>query len=189
MTLSSYNADQYNKAFAAAKAECPWLKPGDFHMNIAHESAHYYGNAEGGVLNKNTTQIIEEVRRYRALRGYPHSPIDFIERRYLKYVEQYLHTGKTPMRCHALRSSCFIDPFGDVYPCSMYDAKIANIREFDYDLNAIWKMQKTRGLQKDIWEYKCPQCWTPCEAYQSVFGNLLGNHNTALNKAISIRKL
>lgn len=183
MTLSSYNADQYEKAFEAAKKECPWLKPTDFHMNIAHESAHYYGNAGTGVLEKNNRDVIEQVKRYMALRGYPRNPIEVVEWRYLKNVEKYLSAGVTPMRCHALRSSCFIDPFGDVYPCAMYDAKVASLREHDYDLQAVWDTQRARILQEGIWEYKCPQCWTPCEAYQSIFGNLLGNRDTPLKEA------
>jgi len=38
MTLSSLNADQYDKAFAAAKQEAPWLTHKGFHINVAHES-------------------------------------------------------------------------------------------------------------------------------------------------------
>jgi MoaA/NifB/PqqE/SkfB family radical SAM enzyme len=50
MTLSSFNATEYDKAFAAVRKECPWLKPKDFHFNIAHESGHYYDNKSEDVL-------------------------------------------------------------------------------------------------------------------------------------------
>lgn len=178
MTLSALNADQYEKAFAAAKAECPWLKPTDFHLNVAHESAHYYGNEGSDALMKDKDQIVEQVNRYRSLRGIPLNPVALVEWRYLKNAEKYLRTGFTPMRCHALSSSCFVDSWGDVYPCGMYDAKIASLRECDFDLEAIWNLQKTKQLQEEIWNYQCPQCWTPCEANQSIFGNLLGLRNT-----------
>jgi radical SAM protein with 4Fe4S-binding SPASM domain len=173
MTLSSLNADQYEKAFAAVKAECPWLKPSDFHLNIAHESGHYYGNLGSGVLGESRNQVIEQVRSYRAKRGLSFDPISFVERAYLKHAEEYLRTGKTPMRCHALRSSCFIDSWGDVFPCGMYDAKVASLRDYDYDLQAIWESPRARQLQEEIWGYNCPQCWTPCEANQTIMGNLL----------------
>jgi MoaA/NifB/PqqE/SkfB family radical SAM enzyme len=178
MTLSALNADQYEKAFAAAKAECPWLKPHDFHLNVAHESGHYYGNEGSGILNKNKQQVIDEVRRYGKSRGIPLTPIAFLERSYLKKAEHYLSSGMTPMRCHALHSSCFVDSWGDVYPCGMYDAKVASLRDHDYNLETIWNLPRTAELQKEIWNYQCPQCWTPCEAYQSIFGNLLGRNNT-----------
>ncbi len=182
MTISSFNINQYEKAFAAAKAECPWIKPVDFHMNIAHESSHYYGNTGSEAFDKNTDKVIEQVNRYITLRGFPSGLISIIERRYLRYVERYLKTMITPMRCHALHSSCFLDPYGDVYSCTMYNARVANLREYGFDLRSVWKSQRALQLKKEIWEYKCPQCWTPCEAYQSIFGNLLGNRNTPQNK-------
>lgn len=179
MTISSYNADHYKKAFEAAKAECPWLKPTDFHLNIAHESAHYYGNVGAAIRgDEDMEKIIGQVKEYRRLRGYPRHPIEIIERRYLKHVERYLRTGVTPMRCHALRASCFIDPYGGVYPCTMYDAKFANLRDHGFDLKAVWETQDARRLQKEIWDYDCPHCWTPCEAYQSIFGNFFTSRLT-----------
>jgi MoaA/NifB/PqqE/SkfB family radical SAM enzyme len=178
MTLSSLNADQYDKAFAAAKTECPWLMPSDYHINVVHESSHYYGNSNMHGLNERKSEIIQQVRKYREDRGVPRGIVDYIESRYLKHAENYLKTGVTPMRCHALKSSCFIDSWGNVYPCGMYDAKIANLRDHDYDIEEIWNLPRTLKLQQEIWDYKCPQCWTPCEAYQSIFGNLLGRKHT-----------
>lgn len=191
MTLSALNAGEYDKAFAAVKAECPWLKPTDFHFNIAHESAHYYGNQDLDVGIKDKEEIIEEIRRYKKRRGIPLTPVNFIERRYLNHAETYLQTGNTPMRCHALHSSCFVDSWGQVYPCGMFDARIASLREHDYDLERIWNLSKTQLQQKEIWNYQCPQCWTPCEANQSLLGNLFGQHTvktseTQRQKALSL---
>lgn len=175
MTLSSLNADQYQAAFAAAKAECPWLTPRDYHLNIVHESGHYYGNEGAAHLRKEREdQILTQVEAYRRERGTPLSVVGWLEHQYLKRVNAYVRNGATPMRCHALRSSCFIDSWGNVYPCAMYDAKIANLRDHDYDLSEIWALPRTKELQQEIWNYQCPQCWTPCEAYQSILGNVFG---------------
>ena len=179
MTLSSLNVGRYEVAFAAAKRECPWLTPRDYHMNVVHESTHYFGN-DGlrDLRDERRQEILRDVTAYRESRGVPRSVVDFVERRYLANVAGYLASGTTPMRCHALRSSCFVDSWGNVYPCAMYDAKIANLRDHAFDLEAIWNLPRTRQLQEEIWDYRCPQCWTPCEAYQSIFGNLLGRHDT-----------
>lgn len=182
MTLSSLNASEYENAFAAAKAECPWLRPKDFHFNVVHESGHYYDNLGDDILIKDKSEVIGQIGRYKESRGFPLRPVDLVERRYLKYAERYLRTGETPVRCHALNSSCFVDSWGDVYPCGMYDAKIASLRDHNFDLERIWNLEKTRLLQKEIWDYQCPQCWTPCEANQSLMGNLFGQHTTKLDK-------
>ncbi len=172
MTLSSYNADHYETAFQAAKRECDWMTYEDFHINIAHISGHYYSNAEQDPFRGQENKVIETVKQNMRHRGMPTGPVEFLEREYLKRVEQYLKTGKTPVRCNSLKSSCFLDPFGRVFPCGMYDQVVGNIRDTDYDLAAIWNSERAKKLQKEIWEYKCPQCWTPCEAYQSVLGSL-----------------
>ena len=31
---------------------------------------------------------------------------------------------------------------------------------------------KPRSCRREIWRGECPQCWTACEAYQSILGNL-----------------
>jgi MoaA/NifB/PqqE/SkfB family radical SAM enzyme len=183
MTLSALNAKAYQEAFDAAKAECPWLTSRDYHLNIVHESQHYYGN-EGAkhLRDEGEKEILAQIAAYRRERGVPKGIVDWLEYRYLRSVPGYVQGGTTPMRCHALHSSCFVDSWGNVYPCAMYDAKVANLRDHEYDLGEIWKLHKTRELQKEIWDYQCPQCWTPCEAYQSVLGNLLGLRNTAPNR-------
>ena len=113
-----------------------------------------------------------ELESYRKLRGIPLTPVGLLEWSYLKHTKKYLFTDKTPMSCHALRSTCFIDPSGYVYPCGMYSKSIANLREYNYDLRAIWDLSKTRNLQKEIESKQCPHCWTPCEAYPTILGNL-----------------
>jgi radical SAM protein with 4Fe4S-binding SPASM domain len=82
-------------------------------------------------------------------------------------------TGTTPMRCHALSASCFIDSWGNVFPCTIYDRKLGSLRDVDYDLRRIWSKPIAVETQREIWRYDCPQCWTPCEAYQSIMGNFL----------------
>jgi hypothetical protein len=40
-------------------------------------------------------------------------------------------------------------------------------------LDPIWNAAETAELQGEIWKGQCPQCWTACEAYQSILGNVL----------------
>ena len=82
-------------------------------------------------------------------------------------------TGTTPMPCHSLRSSCFIDPWGTVYPCITYDRPIGSLRDTGMQLAPIWASSEARERQAEIWKGDCPQCWTACEAYPSIVGNLL----------------
>jgi MoaA/NifB/PqqE/SkfB family radical SAM enzyme len=174
MTLSKHNAGKYKETFEAVKKVLPDLHHKDFHVNIAHESSHFYNNS-ANELTDNSTQdlIIGELEQYKRSRGPTLGPVSFLENRYLGKVKQYLDTGKTPVRCHSLSASCFIDSWGNVYPCVTYDHKLGNIRDHGYDLEKIWNLPETQTLQKEISNGQCPQCWQPCEAYQSIMGNLI----------------
>jgi radical SAM protein with 4Fe4S-binding SPASM domain len=77
------------------------------------------------------------------------------------------------MPCHALRASCFIDPWGVVYPCISYSRPMGRLRDTRMRLQPIWTAPETITVQREIWEGQCPQCWTACEAYQSILGNAL----------------
>ena len=65
-----------------------------------------------------------------------------------------------------------MDPTGNVHPCSMWDRPLGNIRDHDYDLGKIWNAPASLEAVREIREKRCPHCWTPCEAYQSLLGNL-----------------
>ena len=174
MTLSAENVNHFPEAFAAAKREIPDLAYRDFHVNGVHESGHYLRNDELGLRSAvGADALADAAEQYGRLRGRSLHPVGYLESAYLSRVRRYLETGKTPMRCHALRSNCFVDSWGNVFPCTIYDRKVGSLRDVDYDLGAIWNTPAAERLQGEIWESNCPQCWTPCEAYPSIVGNFL----------------
>ena len=99
-------------------------------------------------------------------------PVDFLEERYQGLVGKYYETGKSPLPCTALSSSCFIDPYWNLYPCSIWDEKIGNLRENGFDLQAMWDGARRKELREDVINENCSHCWTPCEAYPTILGNL-----------------
>src|SRR5688500_2563574 len=114
-----------------------------------------------------------EIAKYRALRGRARRPSQFLENAYLRNLDRFLATGRTPMPCHALRASCFIDPWGVVYPCISYSRPIGRLRDTGMRLEPLWNAADTARLQGEIWKGDWPQCWTAGEAYQSMLGNAL----------------
>jgi radical SAM protein with 4Fe4S-binding SPASM domain len=129
-------------------------------------------------------EVRAELKVYRHLKGRPRSAQDLLENTYLRYLNKFLETGRTPMPCHALRASCFIDPWGVVYPCITYSRPIGRLRDTGMRLAPIWDSHEARQLQREIWSGDCPQCWTACEAYQSILGNALAgrwrSHDTTV---------
>ncbi len=171
-TLQPENVNAFPDAYSQVKERVQGVAYNDFHINIMHGSIHYYGTppAERGADEELWQQLlrISNGRRKRWL-----SPVEYLERRYQRGVEGYLRTGRMPYPCQALSASLFLDPYGDVYPCSIYNARVGNIRDCGYDLKALWQQAARARLREEIKEGKCPGCWTPCEAYQAILGALL----------------
>jgi len=143
-------------------------------VNVVHESPHYLGNDDLGLRRQvDARALADAAEAYGKLRATALHPVAFLERAYLKHVRRYIETGETPMRCHAMRSSCFVDSWGNVFPCTIYDRKVGSLRDVGYDLARLWNTPEAAALQGEIWQSECPNCWTPCEAYQSILGNLL----------------
>ena len=61
---------------------------------------------------------------------------------------------------------------GATNACSIWDAKVGNLRDNAFDLRALWDGDRRRELRTDVVEERCSHCWTPCEAYPSILGNL-----------------
>jgi MoaA/NifB/PqqE/SkfB family radical SAM enzyme len=178
MTLSTHNLGRFEATFAACARECPGLTVDDMHLNVAQRSGHYYGNAEMDAVAPDPMAARQDMTRYRSLRGPASSPRQLLENAYLKNLDQFLMTGRTPMPCHALRASCFIDPWGVVYPCITYSRPMGRLRDTGMRLDPIWNDAQTAQVQDEIWKGQCPQCWTACEAYQSILGNTLAVRRT-----------
>jgi radical SAM protein with 4Fe4S-binding SPASM domain len=170
MTLSGYNFQTIEQTYRALKWEIPELSPNDLHFNIAHHSYHYYGNTKTALGD--TAQIGQKLAEFNRQKSVPLSGVSLLDRMFQDLVPAYLKTHKTPVPCKALSSSLFLDPDGTMYPCSMWSLALGNIRDIDYDLEAFWKSPVVAKTRRVISLKNCPNCWTPCEAYQSILGNL-----------------
>ncbi|MCW8804372.1 MAG: SPASM domain-containing protein, partial [Ignavibacteriaceae bacterium] len=113
-----------------------------------------------------------EVEAFRLKKKKIFNPINNLENKYLTYAKEFIKNGITPVDCKSLTSSVFLDPYGNVFPCSIWDKKIGNIRDFNYKLSVLLKEKIIEVLRAQIQEKKCPNCWTPCEAYQSILGDI-----------------
>ena len=166
-TISDFNVGAFEKTFNEVKKEIPDIKIEDFHVNIAHISEHFYSNK---ALKLHKEKYINEVKRVLELRKSAGlGVISEIENFYLSKCVDYIKTSKTPIECKALVSQIFIDPYGNVYPCTIWQKKLGNIRE--ESLKQILEKEETKKVREQIKRRECPNCWTPCEAHPSIFGN------------------
>jgi len=171
MTLSGHNSHLIERTFYYLKKEVPLLTRSDIHFNIAHHSSHYYKNKD--IDLKIDQKIGEKLKQFRRKEKICISGVYLLEKAYQNLIAKYIKEGISPIPCKSLSVSIFINPFGDVFPCAMWNKKIGNLRNYDFDLRKIWSSQKALDCLNIIAKKKCPNCWTPCEAYQSLLANLI----------------
>ena len=80
--------------------------------------------------------MLRAIDEHRRALGPSLHPVRFLEDRYQALVSKYYETGKSPLPCTALSSSCFIDAYWNLFACSIWDAKVGNLRENGFDLRA-----------------------------------------------------
>lgn len=171
MTLYPENINKVGQTLEEVRRAVPGFRPDELHLNLPNVSEHYYENASNPIkVDEEFVRIIEKVM---AIRGVPVSPFALLERLYQKQVRRYVETGVCPQDCSALMSSCFLSETGLIYPCSIWDEPVGSIREHGYDLRPIIKSQRSTDLRRQLLAKNCPNCWTPCEAYQTIASNLI----------------
>ena len=98
---------------------------------------------------------------------------NFLRRKYLKLYLQFLKTRKSPVKCQSFASTCFLDPYGNLFPCAVYNRKLLNIKETVLSLNEIWQLKEALRIHNECARNKCPSCWSPCDAYSAMGGSII----------------
>jgi MoaA/NifB/PqqE/SkfB family radical SAM enzyme len=173
VTISPHNIKYFDDTLNEIKKTIPDFTTKNLHVNFYHESELYYENKDELNLDekyiKNVVEIIDKLKKSKTGFGL----ISNLEKKYIKLYEKYINSRITPLPCKAPSASCFLDPQGNVYPCTFMKNNLGNIRKSGYNLKRIYNSKKIDEIMKEIKNNNCPGCWTPCEAYQSILGNLI----------------
>ncbi len=167
-TLSDRNADAVDETFRVLAERIPRFSERDVHMNVATTSGHYYANLEAGV--RRPARPRAAIRRVLARRRARWTPTDWLESTYLALVPRHAETGRSPLPCKSLSSSVFVAPDGTVHPCTVYGRPLGNA--WSTPLPEILATPEADAARLAVKEDRCPGCWSPCEAYQTILSNL-----------------
>lgn len=170
-TLSMHNLGKFEDTFSSLRQLDPSLRFDDINVNIFQKSNFYYENQD--MNDCDTTKLANETRKILNLDNDAFSVNNFLRRNYLKLYPKYIRTKKYPVKCQALSSTCFLDPYGNLFPCLAYNRKVMNIKDAREDFGSIWNKNYTRKLRLDVQNNACPSCWSPCDAYSAIGGSLI----------------
>ena len=99
MTLVAQNVEAVDDTIAAIRAEVPDFTRADLHLNVAHESAHYFDNAGSGHAS-DRAGVARAMERHRRLNAPRLHPVSFLEDRYQALVPR-VPRDRVDRRCRA----------------------------------------------------------------------------------------
>jgi MoaA/NifB/PqqE/SkfB family radical SAM enzyme len=165
-TITPDNAHAIDDLEGELKRHVADFRADEWHWNWMQISEHFFHNAQLADGQRPATG--ELVRRHIRRRGFPKTLVDAMELAFLVNLEFYQRGEPTGIVCQSLRSTAFISPEGDLYPCHVYDRPLGNLRE--RPLAEIWNSREVLAARKDIEKLACGGCFTPCEAYPALAG-------------------
>lgn len=145
--------------------EVPGFRGSEWHWNRLQVSEHFFNN--GGLAGEQPPGE-DLVREHLARRGAPRSLVDLMELAFLVNLEFVQDGEPSGITCQSLRSTAFVSPEGDVYPCHVYDRPVGNVLRRPF--SEIWHDRATLRARADIEALACGGCFTPCEAYPALAG-------------------
>jgi len=165
-TITPQNADHVDALGELLKAQVPQFRSREWHWNWLQISGHFFHNAT--LASETSVRPQQMVREHLRRRGMPHGLVDMMELLFLVNLEFYQRGEASEIVCQALRSTAFISPEGDLYPCHVYDRPLGNIRGRNFA--EVWQSRAVLDARADIKRLACGGCFTPCEAYPALAG-------------------
>jgi MoaA/NifB/PqqE/SkfB family radical SAM enzyme len=166
-TVTAKNQEVLDELESILQSRIEGFSAREWHWNWLQESEHFFKNGEVEDLEPKATLGL--VQRHLQRRGWPRNPVELMEFGFLTTLERYQKGEATGIGCQSLRSTCFISPEGDLYPCHVWDRPLGNLLETP--LAELWYADETLKARDEVKRLACGGCFTPCEAYPALVGS------------------
>jgi MoaA/NifB/PqqE/SkfB family radical SAM enzyme len=176
-TISHFNAGSFPDFYGFISEEYG-INIAEISFAVEHPFGYYFQDQSENnreMIHKFEKQILYDIQFIRSLMhnsklNYT-NPLNLFYDYYLENVSTYF---KNPMQqvipCKACELSAYIDPYGYVYPCTMWNKVLGSLKKRSFI--SIWESAKRQATMQAVRAERCPNCWTPCEAQPSWLFNL-----------------
>lgn len=175
-TISQFNMGHFPSFFQDISRK---LKIGIEKFSINFENQGFFFQTRGSSLseNLNLEKIKEDVdfildqNRFRLGKDIFDLGKIFFRRFYLKKFLRFAQNpNKMVLLCPATVNTLFLDPYGNLYPCILWQNYLGNIKKMNFE--RFWSSKKLEEAREDILRQRCPICFNPCEAQTTFLENL-----------------
>ncbi len=139
---------------------------------FAQESDRYFNQGSGIALPNSDAGLIGEVVR-RVLENTKGISLEKgMLRTYYRLSTRFFRNPRQQViPCYSGFVSVFVGPYGEVRPCVMMPV-VGKLQDFEFDLQKLLRSEPMAESRRTIIQDRCPNCWTPCEAMQTMGQNL-----------------
>lgn len=181
-TLTPDNAHALDELGARLLDAVPGFHARRWHWNWAQVSRHFYGNEHVRAWPRVAgSELLQGLRRRR---GRPTGLVELMEQLYLLHLEFVQRGEPSGIPCQALRSTVFVSPEGQLYPCHLYDRPLGSVRE--HDLATLWASPAVAQARRDIEALACGGCFSACEAYPALAGAPVATVRQTARRALTL---
>ena len=185
-TLSNLNVGRTQEFFDAFESSGLILDYSDLSFSIVHLGVSFKNTDLDKILPSVNMQdkfiqdleksmpsfndIFRDAFKVRALPDIVNIGREVIKRLYIQLGIDYIKdSSKMVLPCAACFANCWVDANGDVYPCTIWDFKLGNLKKQSF--KEIWLSEKSNEARRLIRKEQCPNCWS-CEADVTILQNL-----------------
>jgi len=176
--ISSYNVDSFPELCEFVRTE---LKPDSFISEIAEERVEL-DTVGLGITPTAETYAVAIDALLESLQGIPRRPVAEVthafRRQYYEFVKRTLREQRQIIPCMAGVASAQIAPNGDVWTCCVRAESMGNLRDHNYDFDAVWRSGKAKELRRSI---KAGECH--CPLANAAYTNMLTHIPTVMKVA------
>jgi len=97
-----------------------------------------------------------------------------IKKVFTKKCKSFIENPQMVLPCSAFTASCLIDPYGDIYPCTIWNRKMGSLRSSSF--KEIWASENAKATRELIKNKSCPICCSGCEMTHTILTNLMSRH-------------
>jgi MoaA/NifB/PqqE/SkfB family radical SAM enzyme len=180
-TLTPANEPHLAALEAELRRRFPDFSAREWHFNRLQLSEHFFGNSHLARAPRSQRSSIENHLRRR---GLPKGFVDWMELGFLINAEFVDRGEPANIPCQSLRSTAFISPEGELYPCHVWQRPLGSLREHSFA--TLWHSPEVLTARAEVERLACGGCFTPCEAYPALAGSPLRASVETLRRGLRI---
>jgi hypothetical protein len=101
---------------------------------------------------------------------------------YYEYAKRIVKEQRQVLPCYGGVTNAHMNPYGQIWPCAVlgYDQPMGNVRDFDYNFQALWNSKQAKEVRAYIKAGKCA-CPLANQSYSNILMDPVATAKVAYN--------